>query len=185
MDPILGQYFKDGDAMVLFPIQTRDDVEKQFPETRIKFLTYEQFAQLDFVSLLEIKDLEAETLKATTFASSYIENVGDGKFKLTPLPSLCQMSSINEILIDDFNEDNILDALLVGNDFFTESNYGRLDACTGIFLKGTETGFEAIPSRESGFYVPEQSNALLKIKDRQGRSLILAGQNNEKIKVFE
>ena len=95
------------------------------------------------------------------------------------------MSSINEILIDDFNEDNILDALLVGNDFFTESNYGRLDACTGIFLKGTETGFEAIPSRESGFYVPEQSNALLKIKDRQGRSLILAGQNNEKIKVFE
>ena len=184
-DPVLGQYFPVEGKKKLFPIHTRDDIEKQFPEARIKFVTYEQFADIDYQTLLEIDDLESITLQANTFASCYIENLGGGKFKMTPLPATCQLAPVNDILIDDFDHDGKTDALLVGNDFTSEANYGRFDALTGIFLRGTPEGFEVIPSRESGFYVPGQSNNLISVTDGSGNKLIVAGQNNEKVKVFE
>ena len=73
---------------------------------------------------------------------------------------------------------------MVGNDFSAESNYGRFDALTGIFLKRNKTGFEVVPSRESGFYVPYQSNHIIKIIDNKGREFVLSTQNNEKVLVF-
>ena len=184
LDPVLGQYFEDDGKIKLFPVHTRDDIKKQFPETMINFYSYEQFSNLNFKKLFDIKDLESETLKATTFSSSYIENLGNGKFKLTALPKTCQVAPINDVIIDDFNQDGQLDALMVGNDFSAESNYGRFDAFTGLFLKGTENGFEVIPSRESGFYVPYQSNHITEVLDNKGRRLILSTQNNEKVRVF-
>ncbi len=185
LDPILGQYFEVKGKKMLFPIHTRDDIRKQFPETMIDFFTYEQFAKVGFKSLLKIKDLESETLKATTFATSYIENLGKGKFKVTALPGSCQIAPVNDILIDDFDSDGEPDMLFVGNDFSAESNYGRYDALTGLFLKGNKGEFTVIPSRNSGFYVPYQSNHIVYVTDQNGRKLIVATQNNEKIKVFE
>ncbi len=77
-----------------------------------------------------------------------------------------------------------MDALLVGNDFSAESNYGRFDALTGIFLKGNETGFDVIPTKESGFYVPYQSNHIIRIIDNKKRRLVLSTQNNEEVRIF-
>ncbi len=184
LDPVLGQYFKDDGEKRLFPVHTRDDIKKQFPESMINFYSYAQFSNVKFKALFEIKNLESETLKATNFSSSYIENLGNGKFKLTALPELCQVAPINDILIDDFDQDGKLDALLVGNDFSAESNYGRFDAFTGLFLKGTKNGFEVVPSRESGFYVPNQSNYITKVLDNKGRRLVISTQNNEEVRVF-
>ncbi|MCD6543131.1 MAG: VCBS repeat-containing protein [Flavobacteriaceae bacterium] len=185
IDPVLGQYFEDEEGEnILFPIHTRDGLKTQFPDSPINFFSYEEFTHIDFKKLLGIKDLESETLKATIFSSSYIENLGNGKFKLVTLPKSCQVSPINDILIDDFNHDGFLDALLVGNDFTAESNYGRFDALTGLFLEGTKSGFKVIPSRESGFYVPYQSNHITEIIDNKGRKLVLSTQNNKKIRVF-
>ena len=183
-DPVLGQYFEVDGKKTLFPVHTRDDIKNHFPESPIIFYTYEQYSNIDFKNLLGINDLESATMKATTFSSSYIENLGNGKFKLIALPKSCQVSPINDILIDDFDHDNQLDVLLVGNDFSAESNYGRFDALTGLFLKGNGSNFEVIPSRESGFYVPFQSHHIKGLQDNKGRKLILSTQNNEKVKVF-
>ncbi len=185
LDPVLGQYFEADGKKVLFPVHTRDDIKKQFPESNINYYSYEEYTHIDFKKLLEIQDLESETLKATIFSSSYIENLGDGSFKLLALPKSCQVSPINDILIDDFDDDGLLDALLVGNDFYAESNYGRFDALTGLFLKGNKNGFELIPTKESGFYVPDQSNHIIEMLDNKGRRLVIATQNNEKIRVFK
>ena len=184
LDPLLGQYFESEGKEKLFPVHTRDDIRKQFPTTMIDFFTYEQFSEVSFKSLLKIKDLESETLKAVTFSSSYIENLGNGKFKITPLPESCQVSPVNDILVDDFDHDGKTDAILVGNDFSAESNYGRFDALTGLFLKGNGSEFEVIPSRLSGFYTPYQSHHIIQITDHKGEKLILSTQNNEKIRVF-
>lgn len=185
LDPIIGQYFELEGKEKLFPVQTRDNMKNQFPQTMNNFLTYEQFAKIDFKSLLKIKDLDSETLKATTFSSSYIENMGGGKFKLIPLPKSCQVSPVNDILIDDFDKDGELDALLVGNDFSAESNYGRFDALTGLFLKGNKGKFKVIPSRESGFYVPYQSNHIIQFSDSKKKKRIIATQNNKDARIFD
>jgi hypothetical protein len=184
-DPVLGQYFDDRGEMKILPVHTRDDIEKQFPNSKILLVTYEQFAEMEYQALLEIQDLDKQTLKATTFASSYAENLGNGTFRLTPLPRACQVAPVNDILVDDYNNDGFPDALLVGNDFSAESNYGRFDAFTGGFLKGGPGGLKWMPSRESGFYVPGQSDQLTFLQDKNGKPFILASQNNGRLKVFE
>jgi len=184
-DPLLGQYFDHDGEQILYPIHTKADIKLQFPESIIQLYNFEDFASIGFESLLKIKDLDSETLKATTFASTYIENLGDGSFKLRNLPKALQVSPINDLLIDDFDQDGQLDILAVGNDFSAESNYGQFDALTGLWIKTKGTDFEVIPSRNSGFNVSGQSNHLIKIKDYQGKILVIATQNNDKIKVFE
>jgi len=150
----------------------------------INFYTFEDFAKVSFESLLKIEDLESETLKATTFSSSYIENLGNGSFKLHSLPRSLQVSPINRFLIDDFDQDGHQDILTVGNDFSAESNYGQFDALTGILIKTNGTDFNAIPSRISGFHVSGQSSHIIKVTDHQGKTLVIATQNNDIIKVF-
>ncbi len=48
---------------------------------------------------------ESLHLKAETFASCYFENHGNGKFKIHELPDEAQLSSINGMIIDDFDND--------------------------------------------------------------------------------
>jgi len=184
-DPILGQYFSIDGKKILKPVHTRDDIMKQLSLLKNKYLTYDDFSKVDFKTLLNINNLEEETLKASTFATSYVENLGNGKFKITKLPESCQIAPINDILIQDLDKDGHLDALLVGNDFTAETHYGRYDGLTGLLLKGDGAGeFAVVPSKNSGFYAPYQSHSLISIKDSNEEEYILVGQNNEKLRVF-
>lgn len=184
-DPLLGQYFEYDGKQVLYPVHGREDIKIQFPESKVDFFSYEEFVKMDFETLLNIKDLESETLKATTFESSYIENLGDGNFKIKSLPLNLQVSPVNDLLIDDFDQNGQADILVVGNDFTAESNYGQFDALTGLLIETDGSQFNIIPSRNSGFKVQGQSHHIIQIKDMKGRQLILATQNNEPVKVFE
>jgi hypothetical protein len=183
-DPIIAQYFEIKNGLELLPVHTRDDIMQQLSLLQKKYHSYEDFANTNFQQLLNIKNLESETLKASTFESSYAENLGYGTFKLTPLPKACQLSPINDILIDDYDKDGQMDALMVGNDFSAENHYGIYDALNGILLRGNSTFFDVIPNRKSGFYVPKQSHHIIKIKDRTNRVLLIAAQNNGSLKVF-
>ncbi|WP_289037336.1 VCBS repeat-containing protein [uncultured Zobellia sp.] len=186
IDPILAKYFQINTDKKLMPVQTRDDIIQQLVALKNDHLTYDEFSQIDFLNLLDINDTSKKTLKASIFESCYIENLGNGTFKVRPLPESCQLAPINDLEIQDFDKDGNLDALLVGNDFTAESLYGRFDAHIGIFLKGNGSGeFQAIPSKTSGFYVPNQSNSIVQLKDNTEEKLILAGQNNDSIKVFK
>jgi hypothetical protein len=181
----MGQYFEYEGEQILYPIHGREDIKLQFPESKIDFYSYEDFARMDFQTLLNIKNLESETLKATTFASSYIENLGEGKYKIKNLPKNLQVSPINDLLVADFDQDGQSEFLAVGNDFTTESNYGQFDALTGLLVETDGEQFEIIPSRNSGFKVEGQSHHMINITDAKGRNLIIATQNNEPVKVFE
>jgi len=186
LDPILAKFFNTDRGTLLLPVHTRDDVVAQLASLKRKYLTYDAFAKVNFEELLDIEDLNQETLSTYTFLTSYAENLGDGRFRLTSLPETCQTAPINDFLVKDFDNDGSLDALLVGNDFSSEMLYGRHDALTGLYLKGNGTnGFTAIPSSVSGFYVPGQSNRILQLKDRAEKSWLFAAQNNDSLRIFE
>ncbi len=186
IDPIMGQYFKDPlRSSDILPVHTRDDVMKQLVKLKVTYISYQDFSNTTFKELLNIKNLDKETLKATTFSSSYIENLGDNSFKISKLPEICQTAPINTILVEDFNKDGYLDALLVGNDKNSEINYGFSDALTGVFLEGSKTGFIAKKSNESGFYVPEQSHHIVKLNTINDEIIIVVTQNSNKAKTFK
>ncbi|MDT0622318.1 VCBS repeat-containing protein [Croceitalea vernalis] len=183
-DPVLAKYFDTENGEKLLPVHTRDDIMKQLTILKKDYPTYESFAKTDFEKLMKIKNWSEETLPAHIFESCYAENLGNGKFRLLPLPKECQVAPINTILTDDFDADGQIDFLAVGNDHSAESNYGKFDALTGILVLRKDGFFKVVPSKDSGFYVPEQSNHLIEVIDQNHKRYIVATQHNEQAEVF-
>ncbi|MGB3149238.1 MAG: hypothetical protein WBB27_01140, partial [Maribacter sp.] len=182
-DPVLAMYSKS-EKEKLIPVHSRDNVINQLPSLKKKFFSYDAFSTVGFEELLNIKDLSKETLSASTFESCYAENLGNGMFKIYPLPMECQLSSINDFLIQDFNNDGFEDALLVGNDFSSEAFFGKSDAFNGLLMYGSKKGFVSLPPRKSGFYVPGQSNEIIQFENSDGKPFVLASQNKDSLLIF-
>jgi hypothetical protein len=112
------------------------------------------------------------------------ENLGNGKFKILPLPKAAQFSTVNSVLADDFNKDGIMDLLVAGNFYPVNIQMGRYDASYGLVLQGNGKGhFEALPAVKSGLSIREETRALKKITIR-GKTYYLAVRNNESIEAF-
>ena len=89
------------------------------------------------------------------------------------------------MLADDYDGDGKLDVLINGNDFGPEVSIGRMDALNGLLLKGDDKGgFKPLSILESGIYIPGDGKALVKLKSNQGKYLVAASQNRDKLKLF-
>ena len=169
-----------------FPVQSRDEVLEQLVRLKFIYPNYKTYANATFSEVLpDEQRKDALRLKANNFASVYLRNEGNGKFNLTPLPALAQLSTVCGILTDDFDGDGNADILINGNDYGTEVSVGRYDAFNGLLLKGNgKGGFTPKQVIESGFYVPGNGKALAKFRNGQGQTLIAASQNKGALKIF-
>jgi hypothetical protein len=168
-----------------FPVHTRDDMAKQLIIFKSKFQNYKKYAAVPFNEMFtpeEVKD--ALVLKANHFENSYLKNLGNGKFEITALPAAAQYSCINGMIADDFNGDGNLDILMSGNDHGTEVSVGRYDAGNGLLLKGNGEGkFDPMTILQSGWFVPGNGKALVKLRNASGKMLIVSSQNKGPVKV--
>lgn len=188
MDAIMACYMRESmtsHAKKLYPVHFWDELNTQSPKFRNKFSRYRQYSKATMDDLLTADEMkDALILEANQMATSYIENLGGNKFKLSPLPVLAQVAPVNGLITDDINEDGNLDVIMVGNDYGNEVFSGRHDAFTGLVLLGDGTGkFNVVPSAQSGFYVPGDAKALAKLSVRD-HNLFIATQNQDSIKVF-
>jgi len=170
-----------------FPAQTRDDIVKQMIGMRSKFQNYRSYATATMDQLLSKEQLKgALILKANNFNSCYYRNDGNGKFTLIPLPFQAQLSALNGMAVDDFDGDGNLDVVINTNDYGADVTVGRYDALNGLMLKGDGKG-NLIPQTilESGIFIPGNGKALIKLKGKNGKYLLAAGQNRGPLKVFE
>ena len=77
------------------------------------------------------------------------------------LPNEAQLSSINDMIIDDFDGDGHPDILAAGNLYNVEVVTPRNDGGIGVFLKGDGEGhFMAVPYESSGFFAPGDVKSL-------------------------
>jgi hypothetical protein len=80
--------------------------------------------------------------------------------------------------------DGFLDVHFIGNDFGIEVQQGKADALHGITLLNQRgTSFSTLPFTSTGFYVPGDGKSLVALKVK-GQTLLLAGQNNDKLLAF-
>ncbi len=188
IDPILFAYLKkDRDSFESFPVNFWGDLFGQSPMFRAKFQLYKDFAKTTQESLFTAEELkDVKTFTGNYDKSSYVENLGDGKFKILALPMQAQLAPINDIVITDYNKDGNLDLLMVGNDYGAETFIGRYDALNGVLFKGNGAGtFEPVESRESGFLVPGDAKAMAEVKSALGMPLYIVTQNKGKMLVFQ
>lgn len=175
-------YFNEGEK---FPLRGRECSSQQIPEIKQKFKNYESFSNATLEDVYSEEQLEKSLhYQVKSFASIYLES-NNGKFIQHKLPNLAQLSSINQILVDDFNNDNNLDFLIVGNLHASEVETPRNDASNGLLLFGNGKGnFEPLTSLKSGFYAPGdvKDMATIKIKDK---TYIVIAKNSDSIQFIQ
>ena len=190
VDAILACYIKESlenDAeKKLFPVHFWDELNSQSPKFRQQFSRYKMYGKTTMDNLLSPEDLkDALILQANHFESSYIENLGNGTFKLSALPIDIQFAPINGMVVDDVNGDSNLDILMVGNDYGNEVFVGRYDAFKGALLLGDGKGnFEEASISKSGFSVGGDAKGLVKLFRATGEEIFVATQNRDSLKVF-
>jgi enediyne biosynthesis protein E4 len=183
IDPILSSYYLGKN----YPVFSKDDISKQLDFIRTKFVDYAAYSDKEITDIFSEKELkEASILKAKMFQSSYLENLGNNKFKLTSLPLMAQMAPIYAISVQDVNKDNKLDIILGGNFFGTRVKYGRYDASKGLVLIGNGKGkFTALKIEESGLNISGEIKDIHVIKSVNNTLTLLFTRNNLPIKVYK
>jgi len=170
---------------IQFPLRGFSCSSEQIPELKSKIKQYDLFASLDVKNVYGEVNLENSLrLHANSFKSTVLLN-NKGTFNSLNLPYQAQLTSINDILIEDYNRDGIKDMLIVGNLFNSEIETPRNDAGNGLLLIGNGDGtFYSKTRNETGFYAPSDAKKIISInlKDEQG---ILIGNNNDLLQYFK
>lgn len=171
-----------------FTIHSRDEIIEQLPLIKKKYLTYAEFAGAGLPDLFSPDALKkAFVSEASWFQTSIIENLGNGKFQLKPLPAAAQFSAVYGIQVLDINKDGHQDIVLGGNQYSNEVFNGRMDASNGVVLKGNgKLGFQALSFQQTGIYMPHDVKSLvrLKVAGQAKSELLVASQNNDRVLVF-
>ncbi len=186
IDPISFAYYIDRTGEYKsFPSHFWDDLYGQSILFRRKFERYKTYALSTENDLFTADEREGALVLTGNYDQSvWVENLGSGKFEVHPLPTVAQIAPMNGIVTDDVNRDGNADILAVGNDYGNEIFIGRLDASVGWVLLGDGNGnFNSVSPRESGFVVPGDAKALVKLKS-DSSELFIASQNRGPLKVY-
>ncbi|WBL43671.1 FG-GAP-like repeat-containing protein [Algoriphagus halophytocola] len=188
IDPITFAYYKDRNGVYnSFPSHFWGDLYGQSTLFRRKFERYKLYALTDEKSLFtESEKQDALILTGNYDKTAFVRNLGGGKFEISRLPTPAQIAPVNGMTTADVNGDGKLDVLMVGNDYGNEIFVGRLDAFIGLVLIGDGAGgFTPMSPAESGFVVPGDAKALVKIFDPKGKPFFVASQNRGKLMTYE
>ena len=170
-----------------YPLRGRSCSSGQMPFIKKKFPTYNDFGS---ATLVEVYGEELESslhYSATTFSTSYIENLGNGKFKLKPFSNEAQFSSVNDILFDDYNNDGNLDVLMAGNLYSSEIETPRNDGGYGLVMLGDGNGnFKPVPASKSGLFLRGDVKHIQKINIAgNDKASLLVAKNNDALQLVK
>ncbi|WP_298502660.1 VCBS repeat-containing protein [uncultured Maribacter sp.] len=178
MDIVLS-YEKYGTKL---PLRGRECSSQQVPAIAKRFETFESFADADLTDIYGQKMLENSLqYNVTTFAHKWVENLGNGKFKLHDLDKYTQLSSINKFEIFNYNNDEFPDVLIAGNMYQSEVETPRNDASVGLVLIGNSTGYSLVKPSESGLFLDGDIKDISTIKNRNNSLNFIIAKNNDKI----
>lgn len=183
-DIIMGYYQRDK----LYPIKTRERMMEQMPVIGETFPNWDAYGRAeiwDFFGKERLKKSKYH-FSAYTFKTSYIENLGNGKFEVRGLNSELQISSVFGMETADVNGDGYLDLITHGNWHEMEIETNIQDASVGYVMLGNGDGtFTPLHARNSGFYSPGNAKGLAKITvGKNKQPVYLVSNSNDKMTAY-
>lgn len=173
-DPLL-TYYRQGTEWLYNGL---DQVKKQIPPIRVKYPTYDKYAVHTVEQFFaEAKMDTAQMLRAETFASGLIRKDGSEGYQLTALPVEAQNTAIHAFLAHDFDGDQQLEIIALGNNSGNTPSIGNQMASLGCYLKKTGEAYQVIPNTESGFYIKGEVRAIETLQVRNETWLVIAKNN--------
>lgn len=165
----------------LFPVRGKSCSSEQMPILKKKFQDYGSFAVAEVADVYGKEALERAEIhyKAQTFASSYLENLGNGKFRKIELPKEVQFSAVNQMIPTDVDGDGNTDILLGGNLYASEIETPRNDSSIGTYLRGDGQGnFESRANHDCGLLIQGDVKDLA-IAVINGKEHLVVAKNDE------
>ena len=186
VDPLIfnAQQNSSGD-WDMYPAQFWDNLTQQSPKFRQEFNSYKDFskANMDYYKRKGFLD-EDSLLKANYDESKWLENLGDGEFKINQLPTSLQLGPINDFFVQGSGKNKKV--FVIGNDFGGAPFEGNTDALQGSIIYWNEKGEQnIINAQDSGFFVFGDAREINSVKLKNGKKLILVAQNQSKLLAFE
>jgi hypothetical protein len=165
----------------------KDDLMSQIPGIIEKYPDYESYADQTISDIFPENELNSSLLlQANNFSSSYLENLGNNQFKITDLPVAAQLSPVNSMMPDDYNNDGFPDVLLAGNFFGSRIQFGRLDANKGLLLLGDGKGnFLEVSNKKSGLFINGEVRDMARVGLATGKDILLFTLNNDSIQMYQ
>jgi hypothetical protein len=164
------------------PFATKDELVKQIPELKKKYLYAEDFAKASLKDIFKKQKFrEAKVLTAYFFSNSVLINNGNWNFSLKELPWQAQLTPYHDAAIAELNGDNRPDIFLAGNFYPNNIQMGEYDADYGsCLLNNGNAGFKYESLK--GTVIKGEVRRIKKLNNN-GQVFILA-RNNDSLKVI-
>lgn len=184
MDPIITYY--NPVEKKRFIVHNRLVLIDQIPGIKRKFETFTQYATTSFDETFTAKELEdAYEGDVYTLASCILINKEGKNFERTDLPDITQVSTINDILVDDLNNDGFKDLVLIGNNYSQETLFGMYDASVGTILLGDGNLNWKLLSPGSTHFISDKDAKMIKLlKGNSGKKIIISN-NHTALDVYD
>ncbi len=182
---LVTSYYYNG---IEYPNRTKADVAEQMKTyLNRKFPSPSRYAMSTLHMIYDSTLLaNAKQLRATTFASMYAENRGDGTFTLRPLPTAAQVAPIHGIVVEDVDGDGELDVVVADNFHGPDGSAIQYDAGFGLFLRGNGRGaLTPVEPFISGLQCRCDARSLVTVRMEGGNGLyLIAGCNAATTELF-
>jgi enediyne biosynthesis protein E4 len=185
MTDCIAQYYKTDGKPYLHNLH--DDLLKQIPMLKKRYLLYESYAGKSIHDLFSAKELSNATkLYVDEVRSCIFRNDGKGNFSKEILPISAQLSPVYGILVSDLNNDATLDIFLGGNFYGLKPEIGRYDASYGVVCLGINAGkeFITVSPNVSGLFIRGEVRDVKEIQTIKSK-VILISRNNETLQLFQ
>jgi len=166
------------------PFANKDELLRQMPEMKKKFLYAEDFAKAKLSEIFNSDKLKnAQILTANYFSNAVLINHGNLNFSTEALPWQAQLSSYRDAVVVDANGDNLPDVLIMGNYYDNNIQMGRYDADFGTVLVNSGNG-KFTCSNINGLVIKGQVRHIKPVTINKQPCYILA-RNNDTTKIIQ
>ncbi|HEU4576411.1 MAG TPA: VCBS repeat-containing protein [Chitinophagaceae bacterium] len=167
-----------------YPFAGKEDLEKQLPYLRKKYLGYAEMAGKTSDEIFGDKLKDAKLFEASTLASMVLINQGPSGFIARQLPIAFQLAPVFSFAVDDFNKDGKADIVAGGNFYGVLPYEGRYDAMSIAVGWGNGGGLFTAPLiRSDALLTPGEVRAIGKLKIGEQNCLLVA-RNNDSLQVL-
>jgi hypothetical protein len=169
----------------LCPVAMKDDVVKQLPSLKTKYLKFADYKDQTIYDLFSEQVVSRSViLKARWMESCVFINKGSS-FDILKLPAEAQFTPVYALEAEDFDGDKVCDLLLGGNQYRAKPETGINAAGYGLLLKGMPGGkWKSLPYKVSGVHIQGEIRDLKIMQVKKERLLVVA-LNNDKFQFYK
>ena len=168
----------------VYPVRGRQCSSEQMPFIKEKFKSYNDFGTANVKDIYGDKLKEGLEYRATYFASAILKNENNS-FRFEAFENRAQLSSVNKILIDDFNKDVAKDILLFGNLYGSEVETPRNDASYGtLMVRNSDNAFKCLDNNKANLWAGGDIKDAAFITIGESKAILLA-RNNDKLSIIK